>query len=295
MGSLSTWAIASLALLGVSSVVEANLRLPLPGISRARVEDVLSTTTEDTNSNSSYSTFQQLIDHEDADLGIFTQRYLCNWRWYSGPGAPIILTTPGESGLDNLYFDLSPSQLYAIDISEFNGQSQDLLAKRLGAGQVILEHRYFGMSWPTNDTSTEGQQYNTVQNAIADLTHFAREVKLPFDTQEKSHAPDAPWVLMGGSMAGALTAWVEKLSPGTFWAYWASSATVEGISSWSYTIPILENMPQNCSADVAKVVAHIDEVGTNGTQEEQDALKAVFGLEAIEHYIDFARYVSTVL
>lgn len=38
-----------------------------------------------------------------------------------------------------------------------------------------------------------------------------------------------PWVFSGGSYSGALAAWVESTSPGTFWAYHASSAPVQAI------------------------------------------------------------------
>lgn len=47
-------------------------------------------------------------------------------------------------------------------------------------------------------------------------------------------------------------------------------------------------MPQNCSTDVSLVVDHIDSVYSNGTLEEQQSLKAMFGLEDLEHYDDFA-------
>lgn len=35
--------------------------------------------------------------------------------------------------------------------------------------------------------------------------------------------------MSGGSYSGALTAWLESVSPGTFWAYHSTSAPVEAI------------------------------------------------------------------
>jgi hypothetical protein len=74
---------------------------------------------------------------------------------------------------------------------------------------------------------------------------------MPFDTNHSSNADRAPWVFSGGSYSGALAAWTESTSPATFWAYHASSATVEAISDyWQYFVPIQEGMPANCSKDL---------------------------------------------
>ena len=47
-------------------------------------------------------------------------------------------------------------------------------------------------------------------------------------------------------------------------------------------------MAQNCSKDVSRVAEHVDKVGKSGTAEEQQKLKELFGLGALEHYDDFA-------
>ena len=74
--------------------------------------------------------------------------------------------------------------------------------------------------------------YLTLNNSISDLTYFAQTAALPWDKGSKSNADNAPWVLIGGSYSGALTAWTAIISPGTFWAYSASSAPVEAISDY---------------------------------------------------------------
>ncbi|KAE9981180.1 hypothetical protein EG327_006344 [Venturia inaequalis] len=51
---------------------------------------------------------------------------------------------------------------------------------------------------------------------------------------------------------------------------------------------VIRYMPKNCSADLTRVVDHVDHVGLNGTVEEQKALQKMFGLEEIVHYDDFA-------
>lgn len=46
-------------------------------------------------------------------------------------------------------------------------------------------------------------------------------------------------------------------------------------------------MPANCSKDLTLVIDYMDNIFTHGTLEEQNALKAQFGLEALEHNDDF--------
>lgn len=94
------------------------------------------------------------------------------------------------------------------------------------------QDRYWGESSPYDDLTTENLQDLTLKNAIADFVNFAKTVKLPFDTNHSSNADNAPWVFSGGSYSGALSAWTESTSPGTFWAYHASSAPVEAISDY---------------------------------------------------------------
>ena len=50
-------------------------------------------------------------------------------------------------------------------------------------------------------------------------------------------------------------------------------------------------MPANCSKDVSLVIDYIDNVLENGSAANKTALKAMFGLEAVEHDDDFAAYV----
>ena len=47
-------------------------------------------------------------------------------------------------------------------------------------------------------------------------------------------------------------------------------------------------MPQNCSADVAAVIAYVDDVFSGDNTTAIDALKDVFGLSEISHLDDVA-------
>ena len=77
--------------------------------------------------------------------------------------------------------------------------------------------------------------------------------------------------------------------PGVFAAGYASSAVSEAIINfWQYYDPIRQFMPQNCSADVQAVVAHIDKTFTSGTKDEINSIKDTFGLGNVTHLDDVA-------
>lgn len=172
------------------------------------------------------STFEQLIDHTNPDLGTFSQFYYYSNEHWRGPGSPVILMTPGEANITGYNSYLTTNRTTGV------------LAEKIGAAIIVLEHRYWGYSSPFADLTTKNLQYLTLENAIADLVHFARTVKLPFDPEGRAtQAPNVPWVLVGGSYPGALTAWTQIVSPGTFWAGLASSAVVQITGDfWQYFV-----------------------------------------------------------
>ena len=162
-------------------------------------------------------TFQQVLDHDNPSAGNFSQRFWWSDQYWGGPGSPVVLFTPGEIAADGYQGYLTNSTITGH------------FAQAIQGAVVMLEHRYWGESSPYDELTTKNLQQHTLKNAIADLTYFAKTVQLPFDSNSSSNAPQAPWVLSGGSYSGALSAWTEATAPGTFWAYHASSAPVEAI------------------------------------------------------------------
>ncbi|TFY55378.1 hypothetical protein EVG20_g9336 [Dentipellis fragilis] len=236
-------------------------------------------------------TFDQLIDHDTPRLGTFKQRYWVDWEFYES-GGPIVLFTPGEENAEgvspschaeecrifNACLVLSPGYVGYLTNETVSG----VIAQQQNGASIVLEHRYYGLSNPYPDLSVASLKYHTIQQAIDDLVYFADNVKLPFS--DNVTPAQAPWVLVGGSYSGALTAWTKVNKPDTFWAGWASSAVVESITNfWEYFDPIRQFMPQNCSADVQAVVAHFDSVFASGNTSAFDALKAEFGMADVVH------------
>ena len=163
------------------------------------------------------ATFAQLIEHKNPHLGTFPQLYFWSTEFWRGPGSPVVLFTPGEVNASGYGSYLT------------SNRTTGRVAQEIGAAVIVLEHRYWGQSSPFAELSTGNMRYLTLENSISDLTRFAQRVRLPFDTKRESRPARAPWVLMGGSYSGALSAWTAATQPGTFWAYHASSAPVEAI------------------------------------------------------------------
>ncbi|KDN67486.1 putative serine carboxypeptidase S28 [Colletotrichum sublineola] len=227
------------------------------------------------------ATFEQLIDHNAPELGTFQQRYWWNSTYWKGPGSPIVLFTPGESAAEDYTGYLTDRALTGA------------IAKEIGGAVVMVEHRNWGTSLPYTLQDTKNLQQHTMTNSVLDLVNLARNVKLPFDTNSSSNAPQAPWVYTGGSYSAVLGAAIAKLAPGTIWAYHASSGPVEATYNyWSYFLPIQQGMPKNCSRDFERIIEHVDTVLTNGTKDEIHALKEKFAMQDVVHNDDFASALS---
>lgn len=166
------------------------------------------------------ATFQQLIDHNEPALGTFTQHYWWSTQFWTGPGAPVIFFNPGEV----------PAATYTGYLT--NRTITGMFAEAVGGAVVMVEHRYWGDSSPYDTLTTETLAYLTLENSIKDNVHFAETVELPFDPSGQSNAQHAPWVMAGGSYSGALAGWTAALAPGTYWAYFATSAVVQVIEDF---------------------------------------------------------------
>lgn len=73
----------------------------------------------------------------------------------------------------------------------------------------MLEHRYYGYSNPYNNLSVASLNYHTIQQAIDDFDYFAYNVKLAMPRGDHVTPAKAPWILVGGSYAGALTSFTK--------------------------------------------------------------------------------------
>ncbi|KAI2465384.1 endoprotease endo-Pro [Annulohypoxylon bovei var. microspora] len=247
-------------------------------------EEFLAALDDPKQSETGISYFEQYIDHNNPEFGTFKQSYWYNATHWKGPGSPVVLITPGESAAKG----------YEIFLTE--AAISGLIAKEVGGAVILIEHRYWGNSTPYENQTTKNLQFLNTDQAIADFTHFARTVKLPFDMNGTgiTNAPNAPWIWSGCSYPGALGAWTESIAPGTFWATHSTSGPLEAIYDfWQYFHGTQQGMPKNCSKDYSAIVDHVDRVVTHGSRKEQTDLKHLFGLQDLTHLDDVASAIAS--
>ncbi|KAJ3492691.1 hypothetical protein NLG97_g5207 [Lecanicillium saksenae] len=220
--------------------------------------------------------FDQLLDHNKPELGTFKQLYYWNAGDYAGPGSPIIMNSPGENNATSM-------RVYTTNVT-----LPGAFAQNVGGATILLEHRYWGYSSPYTNLTTDNLELLNLDQHMQDLIYFANNVQFSFDPTNSSRPTKAPWVLTGCSYSGAVTAWLQDLYPGTYWAYHASSAVVQSVTNfWQYFQVTHDVMPKNCSTDYTKIIEHVDKVLINGTDTQKQKLKTKFGFGPLSDH-DFA-------
>ena len=194
------------------------------------------------------------------------------------------------------------------------GILQKLAQATNGIG-VILEHRYYGTSFPTPDLSTENLRFLTTEQALADTAYFAQHVRFKGLEKygSKLTAPNAAYIAYGGSYAGAFVAFLRKTYPKIYYGAISSSGVTEAIwDYWAYYSPVAEfgrylsrhSRPYiltettgdsvggvGCIENTQKLTNIVDRILQNNTQ-YTSRLQTLFGLEDIKHIQDFANVLS---
>lgn len=141
--------------------------------------------------------------YEPHSDGTFNLRYWFDATYYK-PGGPVIVLQSGEAdGSERLIF-LQKGILH------------ELAEATSGLG-VVLEHRYYGESFPTPDLSTENLRFLTTEQALADEAYFAQHVVFEGLEHLDLTAPHVPYIGYGGSYAGAFNAFLRTVYPDVFW------------------------------------------------------------------------------
>lgn len=106
---------------------------------------------------------------------------------------------------------------------------QILMQATNGLG-VILENRYYGQSYPFPNSTVDNLRFLTTEQTIADNAYFAQHATFPgVNATSSLNAPNVPWILYGGSLAGAQTAFSVKTYPNLLYGGIGSSATTHAV------------------------------------------------------------------
>ncbi|KAI9300916.1 serine carboxypeptidase S28-domain-containing protein [Cunninghamella echinulata] len=239
----------------------------------------------DTNSSSSTSinydaySFNQPLDHKNQQSTTFQQRYWVNRDYYQS-GGPVILYNAGEYNAESVVPTI-------FDDSVFK-----LMAQKLNAMLIVIEHRFYGESYPKGLQSPQWS-YLTIEQSLEDMANFIRhgdQLKgIRFDCSPNK----VKWILRGGSYSGNLAAWMRYKYPDLVYAAVASSAPVQAeMDFYQYYFPIMKYAPSKCAKGLNNVVLKIDDFlakHPHPSQENSD-FKKQFGLEDKESDSEFALY-----
>lgn len=154
----------------------------------------------------------QILDHFNAqDTRTFSQRYWVSSDSYTPSKGPIFLYICGEYTCPGVPSD----RLFPLEVAQLH---EGLF--------VVLEHRFYGLSQPFNDLKLSSLQYLAVEQALEDLAYFITWFKVNGGYQITE---DQPWIAIGGSYPGALSAWFRYKYPHLTVGNWAASAVVNSI------------------------------------------------------------------
>ncbi|KAK5006858.1 hypothetical protein LTR28_005996, partial [Elasticomyces elasticus] len=160
---------------------------------------------------------------------------------------------------------------------------------------VVLEHRYYGASWPVPDLSPANMRFLTTAQALADEAYFARHVRFPgLERYGDLTSATTAYIGYGGSYAGAFSAFLRVLYPDVFWGAISSSGVVEAIwDYWAYYEPVAEYGPPDCIATQKTLTHVVDNILIGKHQSDLTLqLKTAFGFQDLEHDADFASVLA---
>lgn len=225
------------------------------------------------------------IDHFHNDTiyephsdGQFPLRYWFDSQYYR-EGGPVIILASGEAD--------GEGRLTYLD----HGIVAKL-AEATGGIAVVLEHRYYGQSYPVPDLGAENMRFLSTEQALADTEYFARHVQFPGLEDHNLTAPATPFIIYGGSYAGAFAAFARKIYPETFWGAIASSAVTQAIVDyWEYYEAARLFAPGPCAIITQKLTHIIDNILLGEDSGTAKRLKQAFGLGGFEN-ADFANALT---
>ncbi|KAF1930609.1 peptidase S28 [Didymella exigua CBS 183.55] len=211
----------------------------------------------------------------------FNLRYWFDDTYYE-PGGPVFVLLGGETdGAGRLPFLQK-------------GIVHQVIKATKGLG-VILEHRYYGTSFPVDDLTTENLRFLSTEQALAEIDYFARNVKFDGHEDKDLTAPSTPWVVYGGSYAGAQAAFLRVTYPETFWGAISSSGVTFAIYDfWQYFEPIRLFGPPDCIKNTQTLIDVVDKHLLGNNTANVQTLKSVFGLGNITDDRDFANQLTGV-
>eukprot|EP01017_Pseudomicrothorax_dubius_P002878 TRINITY_DN1025_c0_g1_i13.p1 TRINITY_DN1025_c0_g1~~TRINITY_DN1025_c0_g1_i13.p1 ORF type:complete len:389 (-),score=100.83 TRINITY_DN1025_c0_g1_i13:396-1562(-) len=222
--------------------------------------------------------FQKLDHFNPSDSRTFRQRYWTMDLYWDRERGPVLFWLCGEYTCPGI----RKTRLFPV-----------LLAQRFNALIIVLEHRYYGASQPFEDWSLPNLKWLTVQQALDDTAYFVNFIK----TNDEFHVGnDRPWIVIGGSYPGAMSAWYRYKYPHLTIGSLASSAVINAIADFTafdeqiYYSTRISNL--DCTTTIQNFTNDLDAIFANDTDKSQQ-IKASFGAEKLTDD-EFFFYIADV-
>ncbi|KAJ6628026.1 putative serine protease F56F10.1 [Pseudolycoriella hygida] len=181
--------------------------LPIPGLFRGDPFPEPKSNTP-IPSNVQLNTIVQRVDNFDPiNSETWEQRFYSNNEFYQ-PGGPIFVFLAGE-------WDITPYRLTTSLMAD--------IASDLNGNIFYLEHRFYGQSRPTNDTSNANLRFLNTEQALADVAHFVEHVT---SEEVSPGGSNSSVIVIGGHYSASLAIWFRQKYPHLCTGAWASSAPI---------------------------------------------------------------------
>ncbi|XP_047993365.1 putative serine protease K12H4.7 [Leguminivora glycinivorella] len=211
---------------------------------------------------------EQPLDHFDPhENRTFKMRYFENFQFWK-PNGPAYVYIGGEGEVDGKF------------IGSYTNLLITQLAKETNGAMFATEHRYYGESLPDipKDDKIKYFKYLSSKQALADIAFLI--MKLKSDSKFSS----SPVVVVGGSYAGNLAAWMRELYPHMVDAAIASSAPVLAKKDFHDYLDVVRQTfakygTKNCLQNIEKKFKHVEEL-----------LKSSDGIEKIKEEFNICPY-----
>lgn len=215
------------------------------------------------------SNYTQKLDHFNHDARTFQQRYWVSKQEMAGSQSPVIFYICGETAC-----------------GENNIRYMTPWAKKIKAGIVVIEHRFYGETQPFSTLSTANLRYMNVEQAMADFADIVRFLK-------QTENLKGPWIVIGGSYAGILASSFRLKYPNLVVGAWASAAPLNLVADYKgYDRKMAELMGETCSSQLRAVIKYAEEAVKDAATFAN--LRQKFGAETLTDAEDFLFSISDV-
>lgn len=131
---------------------------------------------------------------------------------------------------------------------------------------------------------------------MADLAYFSRRVQFPGLDHKNLTAPGTPWIVVGGSYAGSISAFTRIQYPDLFWGGISSSGvTTAVIDNWQYADVVRRYGPRGCVSTIQQLIALMDNIYASGNKTALDDLMTGFNVSTTSRYPDLQLLLTGTL